>query len=271
MTLAHLRRGSGEPLVLAHGLGATGKVWAPVIDRLAEERDVIAIDMPGFGGSDPLPAGIPPSAANMAAGVRAFCDSLGIEQPHVAGNSLGAWMALEMGKAGWAASVTALSPAGLWRRPLGPRRFDRQRWARRLRPLLSLALRTRRGRRALLATTFARPDRVPADAARELILSWVDSPAYEAANHEMRSDIFDPAGFPQIPVTIAWGEHDRLVAPPKPERRPPGSRFLVLEGCGHTPTWDDPELVAGVLLDGSSSGRRIRSPQPEPAAEEEVR
>lgn len=266
--LEHRRLGSGEPLILVHGLGATGKVWAPVIELLASERDVIAIDMPGFGGSDPLPPGTPPSAANLAAGVREFCASLGFERPHVVGNSLGGWAALEMGKMGSAASVTALSPAGLWGRPFGPQRVDRRRWARRLRPLLSLALRTRRGRRAMLATTMARPDLVPPDAARQLILSWVDSAVYDEANHEMRSHVFDPTGFPDIPVTIAWGEHDRLVATPKPGRRPLGTRFLVLDGCGHTPTWDDPELVARVLLEGSAAGRPIRSPQPKQSLEE---
>jgi pimeloyl-ACP methyl ester carboxylesterase len=53
-------------------------------------------------------------------------------------------------------------------------------------------------------------------------------------------------------VTIAWGERDRLVGPPKPARRPAGARFLTLPDVGHTPTWDDPELVARTLLDGSS-------------------
>ena len=55
-----------------------------------------------------------------------------------------------------------------------------------------------------------------------------------------------------VPVTIAWGELDRLVAPPRPERRPAGTRFLVMPGVGHTPTWDDPEQVGRVLLDASS-------------------
>jgi len=255
LMLEYVRRGSGPPLVLIHGLGASGGVWAPVLDRLAAERDVVAIDLPGFGRSDSLPAGTKATAANMAAAVGDFCAGLGIEQPHLAGNSLGAWTALEGGRAGWAASVTALSPAGLWRRPLGPRARNLRPAARRLRPLLSLALRSRRVRRAMLSSTFADPDRVPAAAARESVLGWIDSPAYDDANDVMRTDLFDPAGYPPIPVTIAWGEHDRLVGPPKPERRPAGAHFLVMHGVGHTPTWDDPELVAKVLLEGSSRGR----------------
>ena len=177
-----------------------------------------------------------------------------MERPHVAGNSLGAWVGLEMARAGHAASVTAISPAGLWGKPLGPRSFDSHALAVRLRPLVSLLLRTRRGRHAMLRTTMARPERVPARAGRALVLSWIDAPGYDAANHEMRADVFDPEGFPEVPVTLAWAEHDRLVSPPRPKQYPPGARYLVLPGVGHTPTWDDPGLIAGLLLEGSSVG-----------------
>jgi pimeloyl-ACP methyl ester carboxylesterase len=57
-------------------------------------------------------------------------------------------------------------------------------------------------------------------------------------------------------VTIAWGELDRHVGPPKPERRPAQARFFTLPDVGHTPTWDDPALIARVLLEGSTVGAR---------------
>ncbi len=105
----------------------------------------------------------------------------------------------------------------------------------------------------MLATFAAHPERIPADAGRELVLGWVDANGYDGANRAMRTHVFDPAGYPEeVPVTIAWAEHDRLVGPPKPQRRPAGARFLVLPGVGHTPTWDDPELVARTLLEGSA-------------------
>jgi pimeloyl-ACP methyl ester carboxylesterase len=243
----------GEPLLLIHGLGGTGRVWDPVLPLLAGEREVLVLEMPGFGSAPPLPEGIEPTAANLAAALRAACAERGIERPHVAGNSLGGWVGLEMGRAGWAASVTAISPAGLWRAPLGPRRRDTRVWARRARSLVALALHTRRAREAMLATFAAHPERIPADAGRELVLGWIDSNGYDGANRAMRTHIFNPAGYPEdVPVTIAWGEKDRLVGPPKPERRPAGARFLVLPGVGHTPTWDDPELIARTLLEGSA-------------------
>ena len=263
--LAHVRRGSGDPLLLVHGLGATGRVWEPVLDRLAAERDVIAVDMPGFGASPALPGGLAPTAANLAAAIARFCEQEEIQRPHVAGNSLGGWVALELGRAGGAASVTALSPAGLWRAPLGPHRFDARRWARRLRPLIAALLRTRRGRGALLSGTVAHPDRIPAAEGRDLVLGWIDSPAYDAANREMRAAVFEPSPYPAIPVTVGWGEGDRIVRAPRPERIPAGARLLTLPGVGHTPTWDDPALIAEVLLAGSSGapGTALGSERPE--------
>jgi pimeloyl-ACP methyl ester carboxylesterase len=250
-----------EALVLVHGLGGTRGVWEPVIPLLEGEREVHALDMPGFGTAPPLPAGTEPTAANLARALQEECARLGLERPHVAGNSLGGWVALEMGRFGWAASVTAISPAGLWKGPLGERRGRARELAQRLRPAVSVALRIPAARRRAVSTFAAHPERVPAAAARELVLGWIDANGYDGANRAMRSHVFDPAGYPEdVPVTIAWCERDRLVGPPKPHRRPAGSRFLVLPGVGHTPTWDDPELVAHTLLSGSSTSAAPPAP-----------
>jgi pimeloyl-ACP methyl ester carboxylesterase len=252
--VAAVSAGGREPLLLIHGLGGSKRVWDPVIDLLSAEREVIVLDMPGFGAAEPLPAEVEPTAANLAAALHERCLELGVERPHVAGNSLGGWVGLEMGRAGWAASVTALSPAGLWRKPLGKRGREPRPWAVRLRPAISLALRVPAVRRRMLSTFAAHPERIPAEAGRELVLGWIDASGYDGANLAMRTHVFDPTGYPtDLPVTLAWGELDRLVAPPRPERRPPGARFIVLPGVGHTPTWDDPELVARTLRVGSDT------------------
>jgi pimeloyl-ACP methyl ester carboxylesterase len=182
-------------------------------------------------------------------------------------------VALEMGRRGWAASVTTLSPAGLWRQPLGEPEGGGARmllrgspWLKAARPLLSVALRFPQTRAAAFQSIAAHPERIPPDAARALALGWLDGEGYDAANRAMRSHVFDPTGYPEeVPVTIAWCEKDRLLGPPKPHRRPAGARFLVLPGVGHTPTWDDPELVARTLLDGSA----VTSPAAVSANEEE--
>jgi pimeloyl-ACP methyl ester carboxylesterase len=249
--LAHDRRGDGPPLVLIHGLGGTRRIWRPQLDALAREREVVAIDMPGFGDSPPLPAARPATAAALGAEIGATLDALGIDEADLAGNSLGGWVALEMARAGRARSLCLISPAGLWRRPLGPRSFDARGAAARLRPLLPLVVRSAAVRRRALAGNVARPDRVPRADALAMIRSWLDAAGYDAANEQMRSAVFEDPASIRVPTTIAWGEHDRLVAPPQPERRPPASRFLVLPGCGHVPNWDDPELVTRLLLEAS--------------------
>jgi pimeloyl-ACP methyl ester carboxylesterase len=113
--LAFTRCGSGAPLVLLHGLGSARDAWLPVTGSLARHFDVIALDLPGFGGSAPLPAFEEPHPARLAQSVAATLRALDIEHPHIVGNSLGGWVALELAAIIAPASVTLLSPAGLWR------------------------------------------------------------------------------------------------------------------------------------------------------------
>ena len=259
MKLHHIRQGEGEPLVLVHGLGGSIVVWRPVIDLLATERDVVAVDLPGFGRTPDPGRGFVPTAAELGEAVSELCAGLGVERPHLAGNSLGGWVALEMAAAGRAASVCAISPAGLWREPLGPRRRERNQIGRRIRPLVDLALRSARARGAILRTTVARPDRLTREEAQELVGNYLDAPLYAAANEEMRLGAFERKDDVDVPVTLAWGELDRIVGRPSRSRRPPGARYIEMPGWGHTPTWDDPEGVAALILDASSA------PAPAPA------
>ncbi|OZC01177.1 alpha/beta fold hydrolase, partial [Rubricoccus marinus] len=54
MNMNYVRKGTGPPLLLVHGLGGTWRSWETVLDALAAERDVIAPDLPGFGETPPL-------------------------------------------------------------------------------------------------------------------------------------------------------------------------------------------------------------------------
>src|SRR3712207_3056276 len=114
MELSYTRVGEGEPLLLLHGIGSHGAVWDPVVPHLAREREVLALDLPGFGGSAPLPDARSHPARELAQAVAAFLDRRDLERAHLAGNSLGGWVALELARLGRARSVTALSPAGFW-------------------------------------------------------------------------------------------------------------------------------------------------------------
>lgn len=245
LALAHARVGAGEPLLLVHPLGADRHVWDPVLESLAADHDCVAVDMPGFGDSPELPAEVRATPAAIAATVVDLLDGLGIDSAHVAGISLGGWVALELGKTGRARSVTAICAAGLWRRPLGPRRNSARHAARALLPVLPLAVQSKRLRTLAFTGTMVRPAEVTRTQALRRIRAYARAPGFDRANDEMRAAVF--TGFDEIPapVTLAWGEHDRLVRPPSTP--PPVTRTVLLTGCGHVPTWDDPAQVAALI------------------------
>ena len=228
-------------LVLLHPLGADHRVWDPVLPLLGE--DVVAVDMPGFGDAPPLP-GESVTPFELATALREQLP----EEFDVAGISLGGWVALEMALAGWARSVTAIAPAGLWSAPLAPKRSVARMAARGLAPVLPRALRSARGRRAALLGTVAHPERVPYEDALRLVRAYADAPGFEAANRGMRAGRFTGLADIAVPLTLAWCSDDRLVS--RPSVVPSSAREFFLDGCGHVPTWDDPSAVARVLAAG---------------------
>jgi pimeloyl-ACP methyl ester carboxylesterase len=259
MGLAYTRAGSGPPLVLFHGVGHRRQAWDAVMDRLTPHRDVIAVDLPGHGESPPLDVSGRSVLEALADGVIGLLDDLGLDRPHVAGNSLGGLIALEAGLFGRAASVTALSPAGFWRNDLElayAKAIFRvmQALGARLRPVAPRLARSAAGRTVLYAAIVSRPGRMsPRQAEGDMAAFLAAGPALDAildAAAPYHGEI--PA---HVPVTIAWGSKDRLLSPHQAlvaRQRVPHARFVRLPGCGHVPMTDDPALVARVLLRGSS-------------------
>src|SRR5256886_844180 len=85
------RRGAGEPLLLIHGTGGSRSHWRPVVDLLAPHRDLVLVDLPGHGESDPPPAGTPHTPIGYAQVLARLLDELGLDSAHAAGNSVGGW------------------------------------------------------------------------------------------------------------------------------------------------------------------------------------
>jgi pimeloyl-ACP methyl ester carboxylesterase len=258
--LNHVRRGEGEPLLLLHSLGGSLIQWSPVIDRLAAEREVIAVDMPGFGESAELPNGVSPRAANLATAVLDFYDALGIEgAPAVAGISLGGWVAVECARQDGASAVVALCPAGFWKRsPSESNRVGaRRRRGRLARPLFRPIMATARGRRRALGRFIHRPERLRPGEAEAIARAYVTAPAYDEASALMRAGRIEELKSIKVPLTLAWAEHDNLVRnKPLPAKLlPKRVEQVMLPDCGHVPTWDDPELVARVVLAGARRKR----------------
>jgi pimeloyl-ACP methyl ester carboxylesterase len=255
--LNYARHGSGESVLLLHGIGGDLCVWEPVLEPLARERDVIAVDLPGFGQSPALPEAVAPTPSALAEAVSRFLDELGLDRVHVVGNSLGGWLALEMARSGRARTVVGLCPAGLWEAPLLPAgvraRGRAHRVLRELSPALPLVLRSRRVRRLALAPFVADPDKVPYGAALRMARSYARATAYGATNTAMRQGYFHDAEEITAPILLAFGEYDRLVRPVK--LAVPGAQTVILPGCGHIPMWDDPRLVSRLILQGTDSAR----------------
>ena len=245
--LEHSRTGSGPPIVLLHGIGLDRAVWDPVVPHLAREREVIAVDLPGFGASPPL-AGTPTVEALAAA-----VEELGLERPHVAGNSLGGGIAIELGRRGWAGSVCAISPIGF---AAGRERAYARGLLNGIHAMASTLDRRAEAayggplrRTALMSLIVARPRNVPGPAAARMNHATANCAGWAATLPAVTT--WTPR-MPR-PTTVAWGEHDRLLLTarqaPRAQRRLPGARHVRLHGCGHVPTYDDPEQVARAILD----------------------
>jgi pimeloyl-ACP methyl ester carboxylesterase len=224
-------------------------MWRPVVPLLARTHDVIAVDLPGFGDS-------PPGAETvdeMADELSAFADALGLERPHVAGNSMGGGLALALGARGRVASACAISPIGF----ANDREAGYARVVLTLTRVLSVALapvaEVLGSTRALRTVNFShlvgRGWRLPAAEAALWVRKCAGGPGFWPLLRNAPSWVVEP---PICPTTVAWGDRDRLLIysrqAPRAKRRLPEARHVRLPGCGHVPTWDDPEAVANAIL-----------------------
>jgi pimeloyl-ACP methyl ester carboxylesterase len=258
VTLAFTRLGSGPPLVLLHALGSSRRVWEPVIPALSEHFDVVAVDLPGFGDSAPLPPEREPSPEVLASTVAGLLDDLGVGSAHVVGNSLGGWVALELAELRQAASVTLLSPAGLWRggTPLYCRASLRASgWlSRHVAGVLSRLVNHRIGRILVLGQTHGRPARMTPDLARATIRAAGSASGFEATLRATLPRRYVSRTPIHAPVTVAFGGREVLLLPCQSrhlDELPSDVVVRELPGCGHIPIADDPAAVVA-LIDAST-------------------
>jgi pimeloyl-ACP methyl ester carboxylesterase len=252
--IAYGRAGAGEPLVLLHALGLSRQTWEPVVPALVEHFDVIAVDLPGFGASDPMPDQVEPTPAALAAAVAGLLDQLGVTNPHLVGNSLGGWVVLELAGVRPAASLTLLSPAGLWRgrTPLYCRASLRasRLLTRYAAGPLSQLVSHRLGRALVLGQSHGRPFHLTADQARAVIRSMGTCRGFDATFNATADRRFVATASIDAPVTVAFGSRDLLLLPHQSrhlDELPPRTRLEAMPGCGHVPMADDPQGVAALI------------------------
>jgi pimeloyl-ACP methyl ester carboxylesterase len=259
MGVAFERRGDGEPLLLIHGTGGSRFHWQPVIELLAPHRELLLVDLPGHGESSPPPSEVPHTPVGYARVLAEFLDNLGLETAHACGNSVGGWTALEMAKLGRARSVVAIAPAGLWAKH-DPWRCTVQlasqyRMGRLFAPLTRQAMRGKAMRSFLMHSTLARPGQMSPEAAIEIADTYSRTPGFKAHLAATKRARFKDGHDIKVPVTVAWGEKERLI-PAKARLRdelPAATQFVTLKDCGHLAMWDDPALIAQTILQATAT------------------
>jgi len=261
--LDHHRGGSGEPLVLTHGIGHTWRGWKPMLPQLGRRFDVLAVDLPGFGRSDPLPAGMDSTAEALADAVEREMLGAGFDTAHISGNSLGGWIALELARRGRARTVTAISPAGLQhaREKLwGANILRGMRWLARNAPPPEAGLRNPVTRSLLAGPSTARPWRCDPDLLIECNEIFADNPGFEATLPHLLNA--QPRGLTTLdtPVLLLWGKEDVILLPRQGrrfERLIPGAELRYISGAGHVPMTDVPDLLADAIAEFALDGRHV--------------
>ena len=271
MALDHHRGGFGAPLVLIHGIGHTWRGWRPMLPLLEERFDVLAVDMPGFGRSDPLPPGLDSTPEALADAVEDEMGRAGFDRAHIAGNSLGGWVALELARRGRAETVTALSPAGLQHgreRDWGSGILRGMRWIAQNAPPPPFLTRNPVGRVCAAGPSYMRAWKKDPDHLAEETELFASNTGFDATlPHTFHAQ---PRGLTtlDVPVLLLWGTLDVILLPRQGrrfERLIPGAELRYLRGIGHTPMSDAPEELAEAIaefaMQARTSGSRRHPPQ----------
>lgn len=257
------RAGRGEPLLLLHGIGSTHVDFNAVRPQLVAAYATLGPDLPGHGRSAPLRRR--PTVAAVADTIEADLDELGVDKPHVLGQSLGARLALELAARGRASSVVAIAPSGLNTPPerifqgtvMGLARLG----LRAARPLVAPAARSVLGRAALLTGLRAAP--------------WLATQAEALAVKDGFAEAQDfwsllwwavladvPTGLERIdcPVILAQGRADLIASGQTPRYLAfvTGSCFVPLLGAGHAAQGDVPGTILQLVHRAAAAARPAR-------------
>ena len=245
--------GSGDPLLLLHGLVGSSQNWRRNIDAFARHSKVYALDLPNMGGSSRV-QGLNASLAATADRLAATMDGLRLEKADIAAHSHGGAVAL-MFAARHPERVRRMilfAPANPFCN-LGDRllHFYSTRaglWFARLIPLLPL-----RWKAIALGRMYGDPHRVPTDA----LAGYVDGLHVPGTiDHVMQIVArwsFDMAALRaqlgamlEVPTLLIWGDRDRAVglqSAAELRRSLPSAELVTLAGVGHIAFEEVPEMV----------------------------
>jgi pimeloyl-ACP methyl ester carboxylesterase len=250
--------GSEEPVVLVHGLGGQWQNWLENIPRLAQERRVLALDLPGFGLT-PEPADGEISIPGYGRCVDAFCDKLGLGQVALVGNSMGGFVTAEVAiqfpqrvsrlvlvsAAGITSADALQAPILTFGRVATALATNSAARHRKLaaRPIT---------RHASLALVARHPRLLKADFAYEGFFKGAGKGGFDdALRASLEYDFRDRLPEVKVPTLIVWGEKDSIIPvrdADEYERLIEDSRKVVMKDTGHIPMAERPETFNDLLL-----------------------
>ena len=248
--------GSNKPaLVLVHGLGSAGNIWKTLIPDLTRDFTVYSIDLPGHGSAG-LAEGEKYDPRSLGQMIIDYMKSEhGVNSMHIAGNSLGGWITLEMAAldSDAIASVTALAPAGLWREaPV--RRFAPSYDARvlskisqffmpiafRLPPLKALGYRK--------ITHLWRE--LSYESCRDSVIAMARSKGYHPLWQGAKGKKFDSPIDPKVNVAVIFGDSDIMLPENIAQERsvlPDHIQWIRVENCAHVIMWNFPTKTVNFI------------------------
>jgi pimeloyl-ACP methyl ester carboxylesterase len=251
------RGGSGSPLVLLHGFTDTWRTWELVLPMLERRHDVLAPTLAGHAGGPPLGGEVTDSS--LVDELEEAMDAAGLQRAHIAGNSLGGYLALRLAERGRAVTVVAIAPAGGWA-PGDESYRDALGYFAQMRPLVKQAaphaaaiMATPEGRRNATAYITVEFEHIPPD-----LLAHQLAGAASCAAAEPLIDYALRQGWPldaeriDCPVRMVWGSEDRLLPLPAAaagyRAALPQADWVELDGVGHCPQLDVPAVTADLIL-----------------------
>ncbi|MFS4504894.1 alpha/beta fold hydrolase [Clavibacter sp. Sh2141] len=257
----HRVTGTGDPVLLLHGIGRSLEDWDEQHARLSAHHELHSLDLPGFGWSDPV-AG-PTTLESLADALPAYLDAAGVRGPvAVIGNSLGGAVAMTLATRhpDRVRALVLADSAGFGRQvTVGLRMlaFD---------PLATLLMRPTPGNsRRSTRTIFHDPalttvERVrhaqelsarPSHAATMLDVAR-DLGTVRGVSSRWRRPLVEGVRESGLPVLAVWGARDRILPPSQlaaVARELPDARTRLIPDCGHMPQIERPDLFAELVED----------------------
>ena len=246
----------GDPakplLLLVHGFSGDKDNWSMIAPYLTRDYHVIAPDLPGFGENERNPE-LAYDIEAQTRRLKEFSDALGLDRPHIAGNSMGGWIALRyaLDYPDALASLILIDNAGV----LGADESDLQKQAVEGEgsPLVLASL---EDADRLVAMVVHKPPFIPqrlkpalyADGLR--YRDQLDTIFWIIANEARDHPLNDRLGEVKVPTLILWGRHDRIIdvsCVPVLEAGIAGSSSHIMEHVGHVPMVEDPKGTAEVM------------------------